>query len=207
MPRSRSGGVLAALLLCLAPALADASARVGGNQHCSEGGGRRTAGGGEKVSHKGWPAIDGLFCKAGGEPLHTAGSSGNDEILGHHGSDELSGMGGNDVLWGDWDPAGNKPGQHDVLRGGAGNDWIYPSHGATEVSAGPGNDHVWAFYGRGFIDCGAGDDTVRIRMGGAFRTRGCESVNHFCAHGSDGHGGCRKPGERSAAIGRSRAGA
>jgi hypothetical protein len=82
-----------------------------------------------------------------------------------------------------------------VLRGGAGNDWLYPSHGRTAVHGGPGRDRVWAFYGRGTIDCGPGRDTVRVRMNGAFRLRNCETVNHFCAHGSDGRGGCRKPGE------------
>lgn len=29
----------------------------------------------------------------------------------------------------------------------------------------------------------------------SFTLRNCEVVDHFCAFGSDGHGGCRKPGE------------
>ena len=85
--------------------------------------------------------------------------------------------------------------QRDVLRGGPGDDFIYPSHGTTRVDAGPGKDYIWAFYGNGTIDCGPGDDTARVRLGGAFKLRGCEHVQHFCAFGANGRGGCRKPGE------------
>jgi hypothetical protein len=74
-------------------------------------------------------------------------------------------------------------------------DWIYSSHGRTTVLAGTGNDRVWAFYARGTI----------VRPGSRHRARpherrlklkGCEVVNHFCAHGSDGRGGCLTPGEK-----------
>jgi Ca2+-binding RTX toxin-like protein len=168
---------------------------------CSPGNGRRTAGGGDKVSHKGWPAISGVVWKVLGSGGHRwAGGRANDELLGHHGSDRIAGGAGHDVIWGDWDPHGNSTRQRDVLRGGAGNDWIYPSHGRTTVDAGPGRDHVWAFYGKGTIDCGAGRDTVRVRLGGAFTLEHCEVVNHFCAFGDDGHGGCRQPGARSLAA-------
>ncbi len=150
-----------------------------------------------KVSHEGWPAIDGIFWKAVGDADRSrVGGALNDELLGHHGSDRISGAGGHDVLWGDWDPKDNNGHQRDTLRGNAGNDWLYPSHGRSRVYGGPGNDRVWAFYGRGFIDCGPGRDQIRIRMNGAFRHRGCEVVRHFCAFGSDGRGGCRKPGAR-----------
>jgi Ca2+-binding RTX toxin-like protein len=172
-------------------------------EQCGPGNGRRTVGGGEKVSHRGWPPITGILWKVLDSRGHTktAGAE-NDELLGHHGSDRLAGGGGSDVLWGDWDPRNNTTGQRDLLRGGAGNDFIYPSHGTTTVFAGPGRDYVWAFYGRGTIDCGPGNDTVRIRLSKAFKTRNCETVNHFCSFGSDGHGGCRKPGERSASTSR-----
>jgi Ca2+-binding RTX toxin-like protein len=207
MPRSGLGALAPILLLLVLPAVAPAggdpcSPRRSGEQ-CSPGGGRQTAGGGAKVSHKGWPAITGIFWKVvddGGR--RRAGTSDNDELLGHHGSDRIAGMGGKDVIWGDWNPSGNSTRQRDVLRGGDGNDFVYPSHGRTTVYGGRGNDYVWAFYGRGFIDCGPGDDTVRIRLGGAFKTRSCETVNHFCAHGSDGQGGCRKPGEQRGRAGR-----
>jgi hypothetical protein len=172
-------------------------------EQCGPGNGRRTVGGGEKVSHKGWPAVTGILWRVLDDAGHRrVGTELNDELLGHHGSDSISGRGGDDIIWGDWDPAGNTTSQRDVLRGGPGNDWIYPSHGVTTVLAGAGDDHVWAFYGRGTIDCGPGDDTVRVRLGGAFRVRNCEHVNHFCAFGNNGHGGCRKPGEPKARAAR-----
>ena len=148
-----------------------------------------------KVSHAGWPAITGVFWQASDGAGHVKrGGDANDELLGHHGSDRLDGGAGDDVLWGDWDPAHNSATQRDVLDGGAGDDHLYPSHGRTTVRAGAGDDHVWAFYGRGTIDCGPGHDVARVRLNHAFRLRGCEVVEHFCAFGSDGHGGCRKPG-------------
>lgn len=198
LPRLLLTATLAALALPAAvhaqdagPLCADTSPGV----TCQDGGGRQTTGGGDKVSHKGWPRITGIFWQVvdGGGRTKTGGTD-NDELLGHHGSDHINGGPGRDVIWGDWDPKHNTTRQRDVLRGGAGNDFIYPSHGTSTVSGGPGNDYVWAFYGKGTIDCGPGRDTVRVRMNGAFRLRNCEIVNHFCAFGSDGHGGCRKPG-------------
>ena len=178
-------------------AAADLCGLLPAGVQCGPGNGRTTAGGGEKVSHKGWPAVTGILWKVNTSTgYRRAGGPANDELLGHHGDDILSGGAGDDILWGDWDPRGNTTRQRDVLRGGAGNDWIYPSHGTTTVLGGAGDDHVWAFYGKGTIDCGPGRDTVRVRMNGAFRLRNCEVVNHFCAFGSDGHGGCRQPGAR-----------
>ena len=166
--------------------------------HCGSGNGRRTPGGGDKVSHEGWPAVTGIFYKVDHPTAgySQAGGPLNDELLGHHGTDRLDGRGGHDILWGDWDPRNNNGRQRDVLTGGPGNDWLYPSHGRTVVEGGSGNDRVWAFYGRGSIDCGPGRDTIRIRMNDAFRHRNCEVIRHFCAHGSNGRGGCLKPGER-----------
>lgn len=172
-----------------------ASARSG--ETCGPGNGRKTPGGGDKVSHKGWPAVTGVFWQVrASHDARLTGGTLNDELLGHHGSDRISGGAGKDILWGDWDPKGNTTRQRDTLHGGAGDDWIYPSHGRTTVLAGPGRDYVWAFYGRGTIDCGPGRDRVRVRMNRAFRLKNCEVVNHFCAHGSDGNGGCLKPGQR-----------
>jgi RTX calcium-binding nonapeptide repeat (4 copies) len=139
-----------------------------------------------------------------------AGWSDNDELLGHHGSDTIVGGAGKDVLWGDWDPSGNTARQRDVLRGGAGDDFIYPSHGTTQVIAGPGDDHIWAFYGKGTIDCGPGTgDVARIRENGAFKTRNCERIQHFCQYGSRPDGSCKQPGETlgAAATRRTPAGA
>ena len=175
------------------------SPRHAGEQ-CGPGNGRQTTGGGEKVPHKGWPAITGiLWTVLDSGDHHKVGTADNDELLGHHGSDTLSGGPGSDVIWGDWDPKGNTTSQHDVLRGGAGPDWLYPSHGSSQVYGGPGDDHVWAYYGRGTIDCGSGHDIVRVKLNGAWKLHNCEVVGHFCAFGPDGHGGCKKPGERSVA--------
>ena len=171
---------------------------------CGPGNGRKTAGGGDKVPHKGWPAITGILWKVlDGGGHKKAGGPDNDELLGHHGSDKLNGADGNDILWGDWDPSNNNTRQRDVLNGGKGNDWIYPSHGSTVVRGGPGKDYIWAYYGRGSIDCGPGNDTARVKLNGPWKLHNCERVLHFCAFGSDGRGGCLKPGEKR--KGRSRA--
>jgi hemolysin type calcium-binding protein len=107
------------------------------NVKCQAGDGRQTPGGGEKVSHRAWPAITGVFWQvADSTGRAMTGGPDNDELLGHHGSDTLDG--------------------------------------------------------------GPGRDTVRVRLNRAFRLRDCEIVNHFCAFGSDGHGGCRKPGQARA---------
>jgi Ca2+-binding RTX toxin-like protein len=205
--RRLSLGLSAALLVLAGAALASAQepedlcAPRRSNEQCGPGNGRRTVGGGDKVPHKGWPAITGILWKVlGSHDARKTGGSDNDELLGHHGSDRISGAGGRDVIWGDWNPRNNTTRQRDVLRGGAGDDWIYPSHGNTRVDAGPGKDYVWAYYGRGVIDCGPGRDTARVRLETAFRVRNCERVLHFCAFGSDGKGGCKKPGEARARV-------
>jgi Ca2+-binding RTX toxin-like protein len=168
---------------------------------CGAGNGRRTSGGGDKVPHKGWPAVTGILWKVLDNRGHNkTGGPDNDELLGHHGSDKLDGGAGNDILWGDWDPSNNNSRQHDVLNGGKGNDWIYPSHGSTVVRGGAGKDYVWAYYGRGSIDCGPGNDTARVKLNGPWKLHNCERVLHFCAFGSDGHGGCLKPGEKKKAA-------
>jgi RTX calcium-binding nonapeptide repeat (4 copies) len=168
---------------------------------CQPGNNRQTVGGGDKVPHTGWPQISGVLAKvldSSGRKM--VGGPANDELLGHHGNDTISGAGGKDVIWGDWDPRNNSSRQRDVLRGGAGNDFIYPSHGTTSVAAGPGNDTIRAFYGHGTIDCGPGTrDLAQIRENGAFKTRNCELIRHFCQFGSRSNGDCKKPGETLAA--------
>ena len=215
MRRLRPALALAVLIAVGAAAVAVA-APVGGacgdaepGVQCGPGNGRQTAGGGEKVSHAGWPAVSGILWKVLDSTGRTAGGGAlNDELLGHHGSDVLDGAAGDDVLWGDWDPANNTTAQRDVLRGGAGDDWIYPSHGTTRVDAGAGNDHIWAFYGKGTIDCGPGrGDVARIRENGAFTTRNCERIEHFCQYGSRRDGSCLKPGEKRALAARRISGA
>jgi hypothetical protein len=149
-------------------------------EQCGPGNGRQTSGGGSKVPHTGWPAVTGILWKVldSGDHAKTGGAA-DDELLGHHGDDGIDGGAGADIIWGDWDPSGNRGSQRDVLGGGPGDDWIYPSHGTTTVDAGAGDDHIWAYYGQGVIDCGPGSDTARVRMNGAFRLKRCERVLHF----------------------------
>ena len=225
MPRFLLLVLASALLVCAAPAFAqlpidvcqDAPAGV----QCQLGNGRTSEGGkaAGKVSHKGWPAVTGVLTVLDHSGRTSTGSDLNDELLGGHGNDRLDGGNGADILWGDMWPTGNTTRQTDVLIGGQGNDWLYASHGTNTVSggrgndriwayfaihaiihAGDGNDHVWAKHGRGLIDCGAGRDVVRIPLTG-YRTRGCETVKHWCAFGDDGHGGCRH-GARTVAASR-----
>jgi hypothetical protein len=171
-------------------------------EQCGPGNGRTTPGGGTKVSHKGWPRVTGVLWsvqESGRGPHSHTGGPLNDELLGHHGSDTINGAEGNDIIWGDWDPKNNNTSQRDKLSGGPGNDWIYPSHGNSKVQGGPGKDYVYAFYGRGVIDCGPGKDKARVRLVNDYKVRNCETILHFCAFGSDGKGGCLKPGEHKLA--------
>jgi hypothetical protein len=209
----RLGGALVALaaacLLIPATALgqdeeeADRCAPRKQGEQCSEGNGRKTPGGGELVSHKGWPAITGILWKVLDSRDHErTGTEDNDELLGHHGDDKVVGLDGKDVLWGDWELKGNGSNQSDVLRGGNGNDFLYPSHGKNLMYGGRGNDRIVAYYGHGVIDCGPGTgDFAQTRwQSSAYRVRNCERVRHFCAHGSKPNGDCYKPGEKPLAV-------
>jgi hypothetical protein len=175
-------------------------------EQCGAGNGRQTPGGGEKVTHKGWPSITGILWKVLDSRGHSKhGGEDNDELLGHHGSDRIAGMAGKDVIWGDWNPRNNNTWQHDALRGGDGNDWIYSSHGHNTITGGRGRDYIWAYYGRGTIDCGPGaSDTVRVRESNGYKIKGCERIRHFCGHGSRPDGSCLKPGEKASVSARRR---
>ncbi len=197
-------GALAVLALLVPAAARAQSDRCGppkAGEHCGEGNGRKTVGGGDKVSHKGWPAITGIFWYVtDAQGHHRVGTPDNDELLGLHGSDTLAGAGGNDVLWGD-QAANNPAGQTDLLRGGAGNDFLYPSHGRNTLLGGPGNDRIIAYYGHGTIDCGpGGSDYAQTRENHAYTVRGCEIIRHFCAFGSLPNGQCKKPGNSAFAL-------
>lgn len=170
-------------------------------EQCGPGNGRKTPGGGEKVTHKGWPSVTGVLWKVLDNGGHRKiGGSDNDELLGHHGSDRIAGAGGKDIIWGDWDPRNNNTWQRDILRGGTGNDWLYSSHGHNRIDGGAGRDYIWAYYGRGTIDCGPGNqDTVRVRLDNDYRIKNCERLKNFCGHGSKPGGGCYKPGEKPTA--------
>ena len=168
------------------------------NEKCHEGNGAKAPGGGEKVSHAGWPAITGIYWQVeDGHSSKHSGTPDNDELLGHHGNDTISGLAGSDVIWGDWEP-NNPSGQKDVMYGGDGNDFIYPSHGLNRMFGGRGNDRIIAFYGHGTIDCGPGkSDFVQTRENGAYTVKNCEVIRHFCAFGSTPNGDCKKPGEKA----------
>ena len=111
-----------------APAELCSAAKPG--TQCQPGNNRQTPGGGDKASHEGWPAISGVFWKVlDGDHLFVGGSL-SDELLGHHGSDVIRGGAGADVIWGDWDPVGNGPRQHDRL-------WAGPATTGSTRATGP----------------------------------------------------------------------
>jgi Ca2+-binding RTX toxin-like protein len=183
-------------------ALDDCSTRDTSGTSCQPGNDRKVPGGGrDKVSHKGWPAVTGIFWMAktaGGRTYD--GTAANDELLSHGASDTINGLGGNDIIWGDYDPVTNPTGQHDRLNGGDGDDYIYTSHGTNTVTGGRGNDFIYAYYGHGTIDCGPGYDTVKIHLDGdPYRIENCERILNFCAFGSIDNTRCAKPGEKKAA--------
>jgi Ca2+-binding RTX toxin-like protein len=160
------------------PKLTGPCAHAAVGVQCGPGNGRKTAGGGDKVSHKGWPAVTGVLMIADDHGRRMVGGSRNDELLGANGSDHLSGGPGKDIIWGDeWPVPRNGTTQHDTISGGAGNDWIYTSHGTNTINAGPGNDIIYAYYGKGTIDCGPGNDLVftrRLASNIHFKLRHCE---------------------------------
>jgi Ca2+-binding RTX toxin-like protein len=147
---------------------------------CADGNGRRSAGGGQKASHAGWPAVTGILwiVKPSTRGQSDGGTVRNDELLGSHGGDVLAGGPGNDILWGDQLPTGNNTWQHDLMSGGPGADWIYSSHGHNAIWGGAGNDHIWGHYGQGTIDCGSGWDVVHVKRHSTYRLRHCERVLH-----------------------------
>jgi hypothetical protein len=149
-------------------------------EHCGPGNSRRSSGGGDKVSHAGWPPVTGVFfvVQVHGGKHRFKGTKLNDEILGYDGHDHLSGGKGKDIIWGGYKPVPDNPtSQHDTLIGGPGKDFIYPSHGRNVVRAGSGNDRIYAHWGRGVIDCGPGNDWVGVnKFDLHFTMRNCERV-------------------------------
>jgi hypothetical protein len=181
---------------------------------CIHGKGRQTEGGGGKVSHKGWPPINGVVWVLDHKGRSGVATELNDELLGGHGSDRLDGADGNDVIWGDMWSKGNNERQRDTLIGGNGNDWLYASHGRNVIDGGAGRDTIWSYFavrvtiragagndriwvknGAGRVDCGPGRDVLHVPLAGYSHT-GCEVIKHYCSFGDDGHGGCKKRGTR-----------
>jgi Ca2+-binding RTX toxin-like protein len=129
-----------------------------------------------------WPRINGeLYINSQDTDTAHTGTAKNDELLGGHGDDVLSGVGGSDVIWGDHKAADNNGHQHDTVRAGRGADWVYASHGRNTLYGGPGDDTIRVWFGRGFVDCGAGTDDILYvskTQNKKVKRRNCERVSH-----------------------------
>ena len=132
-----------------------------------------------------WPRINGeLWINGADHNTSHAGTAKNDELLGGHGDDRLRGRRGHDVIWGDHKASGNTTRQNDRLSGGRGHDWIYASHGWNLIRGGPGQDTIRVWFGRGFVDCGGGDDDILYvskTQNKKVKRRNCERVMHKSA--------------------------
>jgi Ca2+-binding RTX toxin-like protein len=110
-------------------------------------------GGNDRVSGgRGNDCIEGA---AGSDQLE--GSTGSDWLLGGAGNDHLSGAQGADYLYGG---AGN-----DKLIGGTGSDHLYGGKGRNVIDGGKGNDLLVGGPGRDYIVGGGGRDTIRAGAG------------------------------------------
>jgi Ca2+-binding RTX toxin-like protein len=132
-----------------------------------------------------WPKINGeLWINSDDTDETHAGGPKNDELLGGHGDDVLIGRRGHDVTWGDHKATGNTKRQRDTLRGGPGKDWIYASHGRNTIYGGGGHDTIRVWFGRGFVDCGPGNDDILYvskTQNKKVKRRNCERVLHRSA--------------------------
>ncbi|MCW3015448.1 MAG: calcium-binding protein [Solirubrobacterales bacterium] len=110
------------------------------------------------------------------------GGRGNDCIDGGTGRDNLSGGIGNDRIYGTsgGDALNGGPGT-DRLSGGTGNDSINAAFGADIVSGGAGVDFInVATAGPPTrVDCGSGNDKVRLNRNERRRVRNCETAYVF----------------------------
>lgn len=140
------------------------------------------AGAGDKVSHKGWPKINGVLrINSSRHGKDLTGTHRNDELLGGPGWNKIHGRGGDDVIWGDFRPHDQPPSQHDRLYGDDGRDFIYASHGWNSIHGGRGNDTIHGHFGRGFIRCDSGRDLVYLshRSRRRYHLRGCERISYL----------------------------
>jgi Ca2+-binding RTX toxin-like protein len=132
-----------------------------------------------------WPQINGeLWINTYDANTSHRGTRMNDELLGGHGADTIYGGRGADVIWGDHKATGNTTTQIDYVRAGAGADWVYASHGDNTIYGGAGDDTIRVWFGRGFVDCGAGDDDILYvshRTDPKVKRRHCEKVSHKSA--------------------------
>jgi Ca2+-binding RTX toxin-like protein len=132
-----------------------------------------------------WPRINGeLWINSQDVDITHTGTAKNDELLGGHGADRIYGGRGADVIWGDHKATGNTTRQRDYVRAGPGADWVYASHGRNTIYGGTGDDTIRVWFGRGFVDCGPGDDDILYvsrASGPKTKRRNCERVSHKSA--------------------------
>jgi Ca2+-binding RTX toxin-like protein len=110
------------------------------------------------------------------------GGRGNDCLDGGTGRDNLSGALGNDRVYGTsgGDALNGGPGT-DYLSGGTGNDSINAAFGADIVSGGSGVDfiNVATAGPAALVNCGSGNDKVRLNRNEHRRIRNCETTHVF----------------------------
>jgi Ca2+-binding RTX toxin-like protein len=132
-----------------------------------------------------WPSRNGdLWLNTHDRDLTHRGTDRNDELLGGHGDDVIYGRAGHDVIWTDHKNTGNTTRQRDTVYAGAGNDWVYASHGHNNIHGGAGQDTIRVWFGRGFVDCGAGRHDILYvskTQDPKVRDRNCEKVSHKSA--------------------------
>lgn len=141
-----------------------------------------------------WPKINGeLWINTDDLDTSHAGTAKNDKLLGGHGDDRIQGRRGHDVIWGDHKATGNTVAQKDTIHGGRGHDWVYASHGWNVIRGGAGQDTIRVWFGRGFVDCGPGNDDILYvskTRNKKVKRRNCERVMHKSAkdavHDRDG---------------------
>ena len=168
--------LLAAAPVAGAQSPADLCSAAKAGTQCQPGNNRQTAGGGDKASHEGWPAISGVFWKVlDGDHLFVGGAAQR--------------------------RAARAPRQRrhprrprrrrDLGRLGPGRQRARPARPAVRrlrrrldlheprdqhVRGGSGDDVIWAFYGKGTVDCGPGYDRVRKRYSNRYRFKNCEAT-------------------------------
>jgi Ca2+-binding RTX toxin-like protein len=141
-----------------------------------------------------WPKINGeLWINGADTDTSHTGTPKNDELLGGHGDDRIQAGAGHDVIWGDHKATGNTGAQKDNIKAGAGKDWVYASHGWNTIRGGTGDDTIRVWFGRGFVDCGAGNDDILYvskTRNKKVKRRNCETISHKSArkavHDRDG---------------------
>jgi hypothetical protein len=103
-------------------------------------------------------------CQDPGTVPFTAGTPGEDVLVGSAGRDTLSGRGGDDCLFGlaNNDRLSSGSGD-DALRGSTGNDRLNSDAGDDRVDGGTGNDEIAMGAGKDRVAAGAGNDTISAR--------------------------------------------